>query len=158
MTLLRCLCNICLSVFNLVVLPLVALEKLFHGWPFCHFSKRYFQDRVFPKQRSVVGYLFRILYLVSVTYYFCIILNNVLSVQCFLIIALIFFKYDLSIGPFPSKNRSSCSCNGFSILAQNVQVDEMEDLQRRRSEEYQKYQLRSKVHSSSCPLIHFGLA
>ncbi|XP_077068232.1 beta-1,4 N-acetylgalactosaminyltransferase 1-like [Siphateles boraxobius] len=44
-----------------------------------------------------------------------------------------------SIGPFPSKNRSSCSCNGFTILAPNVQVGE---LQKRRSEEYQKYQRR----------------
>ncbi|KAG1967385.1 beta-1,4 N-acetylgalactosaminyltransferase 1-like isoform X1 [Pimephales promelas] len=47
-----------------------------------------------------------------------------------------------SIGSFPSKNRSSCSCNGFGVLAQNVQVGELKDLQRRRTEEYQKYQLR----------------
>ncbi|KAK7175133.1 hypothetical protein R3I93_002128 [Phoxinus phoxinus] len=44
--------------------------------------------------------------------------------------------------PKQSKNRSSCSCDGFSILAQNVQEGEQEDLQRRRLEEYQKYQLR----------------
>ncbi|XP_052394759.1 beta-1,4 N-acetylgalactosaminyltransferase 1-like [Carassius gibelio] len=50
--------------------------------------------------------------------------------------------YNHNIGPFPSKNRSSCSCKGYSLNAQNVPVDELEDLQRRRSEEYRQYQLR----------------
>ncbi|XP_016314949.1 beta-1,4 N-acetylgalactosaminyltransferase 2-like [Sinocyclocheilus anshuiensis] len=50
--------------------------------------------------------------------------------------------YDRNIGPFPSKNRSSCSCKGYALNAQNVPVDELEDLQRRRSEEYRQYQLR----------------
>jgi len=68
---------------------------------------------------------------------------------------IIFFKYDLSIGSFPSKNRSSCSCNGFGVLAQNVQVGELKDLQRCRTEEYHKYQLRSKVQFQFLPLNQF---
>ncbi|RXN21132.1 beta-1,4 N-acetylgalactosaminyltransferase 2-like protein [Labeo rohita] len=47
-----------------------------------------------------------------------------------------------NIGPFPSKNRSSCSCEGYALNAKHVAVDELEDLQRRRSEEYRQYQLR----------------
>ncbi|XP_073689581.1 beta-1,4 N-acetylgalactosaminyltransferase 1-like [Garra rufa] len=49
---------------------------------------------------------------------------------------------DRNIGPFPSKNRSSCSCEGYTLNAQHVPEDELEDLQRRRSEEYRQYQLR----------------
>ncbi len=54
------------------------------------------------------------------------------------------WKYDRNIGPFPSKNRSSCSCEGYTLNAQHVPADELEDLQRRRSQEYRQYQLRSK--------------
>lgn len=71
--------------------------------------------------------------------------------------------YDRNIGPFPSKNRSSCSCKGYALNAQNVPVDELEDLQRRRSEEYRQYQLRSKNIPVLSPYLipitlKFGLA
>ncbi|XP_051994427.1 beta-1,4 N-acetylgalactosaminyltransferase 1-like [Xyrauchen texanus] len=52
----------------------------------------------------------------------------------------------LCIGPFPSKNRSSCSCEGFSITGLNVPAAELEDLQRRRSEEHRQYNLRMKTN------------
>ncbi|XP_051987196.1 beta-1,4 N-acetylgalactosaminyltransferase 1-like [Xyrauchen texanus] len=51
-----------------------------------------------------------------------------------------------SIGPFPSKNRSSCSCEGFSVTGLTVPAAELEDVQRRRSEEYRQYQLRMKTN------------
>ncbi|XP_051744744.1 beta-1,4 N-acetylgalactosaminyltransferase 1-like isoform X1 [Ctenopharyngodon idella] len=54
-----------------------------------------------------------------------------------------------SIGPFPSKNRSSCSCDGYALTVRNVQVDELEDLQRRRLEEYQNYQIRMGTNMDS---------
>ncbi|XP_051573538.1 beta-1,4 N-acetylgalactosaminyltransferase 1-like [Myxocyprinus asiaticus] len=50
------------------------------------------------------------------------------------------------IGPFPSKNRSSCSCKGFTITGLNVPAAELEDVQRRRSEEYRQYKLRMKTN------------
>ncbi|KAL1277819.1 hypothetical protein QQF64_024492 [Cirrhinus molitorella] len=54
-----------------------------------------------------------------------------------------------NIGPYPSKNRSSCSCEGYTLNAQHVPVDELEDLQRRRSEEYRQYQLRMRTKMDS---------
>ncbi len=76
---------------------------------------------------------------------FCIILYDLLSVIFTLLLPLCFRRlYDRNIGPFPSKNRSSCSCEGYTLNAQHVPADELEDLQRRRSEEYRQYQLRSK--------------
>ncbi|XP_026801232.3 beta-1,4 N-acetylgalactosaminyltransferase 2 [Pangasianodon hypophthalmus] len=50
--------------------------------------------------------------------------------------------YGHNIGPFPSKNRSSCSCEGYTLNAKYVPADELQDLQRRRTEEYRQYQLR----------------
>nr|XP_055048549.1 beta-1,4 N-acetylgalactosaminyltransferase 2-like isoform X1 [Misgurnus anguillicaudatus] len=49
----------------------------------------------------------------------------------------------LNIGPFYHDNPSSCTCRNNQSASQFVSKDELEDLQRRRAEEYRQHQIRT---------------
>lgn len=51
-------------------------------------------------------------------------------------------SYCLSIGPFRNDNPPSCTCQNTEPAKQHVPKDELEDLQRRRAEEYRQHQIR----------------
>lgn len=100
----------------------------------------------------MAGYLFRVLCILA------LILIHFICPNCYITF---FFHcwcvwHDFSIGPFPSKNRSSCSCTGYGLTVNTVPPDELEDLQRRRSEEYRQYQLRSNIRSIHYTLKHLN--
>nr|XP_055050488.1 beta-1,4 N-acetylgalactosaminyltransferase 1-like isoform X1 [Misgurnus anguillicaudatus]XP_055050489.1 beta-1,4 N-acetylgalactosaminyltransferase 1-like isoform X1 [Misgurnus anguillicaudatus]XP_055050490.1 beta-1,4 N-acetylgalactosaminyltransferase 1-like isoform X1 [Misgurnus anguillicaudatus] len=52
--------------------------------------------------------------------------------------------FNTSIGLFSNKNQS-CSCKGYTLAFQNVPPNELEDLRRRRSEEYRQYRVRRQA-------------